>query len=139
MISPLTGVVDAATPDSETARKFQWMVAEFLNDGPRYQLYRAELSQMLADWQTAGASLSPMIDRSPALKEIKPLAHTLSQLGGTGLEALSYLKLGMPPPRDWREQSLARVDEATKPYGALEFVVVAGVKQLVNAAGEVKR
>ena len=139
MISPLTGVVDAATPDSETARKFQWMVAEFLNDGPRYQLYRAELSQMLADWQTAGASLSPMIDRSPALKEIKPLAHTLSQLGGTGLEALSYLKLGMPPPRDWREQSLAKVDEAAKPYGALEFVVVAGVKQLVNAAGEVKR
>ena len=28
----------------------------FLNDGPRHQLYRAELSQMLADWQTAGAS-----------------------------------------------------------------------------------
>ncbi|HWF89205.1 MAG TPA: family 20 glycosylhydrolase [Pyrinomonadaceae bacterium] len=78
MLSPLTGVIDAATPDSETARKFRWMVSEFLNDGPRYQLYRAELSQMLGDWQTAGASLSPMIDRSPALKEIKPLAHNLS-------------------------------------------------------------
>jgi hypothetical protein len=49
------------------------------------------------------------------------------------------LKLGMPPPRDWREQSLVKVDEATKPYGALEFVVVAGVKQLVNAAAEVRR
>jgi hexosaminidase len=139
MLSPLTGVVDAATPDSEAARKFQWMVSEFLNDGPRYQLYRTELSEMLADWQNAGASLSPVIDRSPALKEIKPLAHNLSQLGATGLEALSYLKLGMPPPREWREQSLAKVEEAAKPYGALEFVVVAGVKQLVNAAAEVKR
>lgn len=139
MLSPLTGVVDAATPDSETARKFQWMVSEFLDDGPRYQLYRAELSQMLTDWQTAGASLSPMIDRSPALKEIKPLAHNLSQLGAIGLEALTYLKLGMPPPRDWREQSLAKVDEAAKPYGALEFVVISGVKQLVNAATEVRR
>ncbi|HYV14308.1 MAG TPA: family 20 glycosylhydrolase [Pyrinomonadaceae bacterium] len=139
MLSPLTGVIDAALPDSETGRKFQWMVSEFLNDGPRFQLYHAELKQMLGDWQTAGASLNPVIDRSPALKEIKPLAQNLSQLGATGMEALTYLKLGMPPPREWREQSLAKVDEATKPYGALEFVVVAGVKQLVNAAAEVKQ
>jgi hypothetical protein len=44
----------------------------------------------------------------------------------------------MPPPRDWREQSLLKIEEASKPYGALEFVVVAGVKQLVNAAAEIK-
>ena len=139
MLSPLTGVVDAATPDSETARKFSWMVKEFLNDGPRYQLYRPELSQMLSEWQTAGASLGPVIDRSPALREIKPLAQNLTQLGSTGLEAITYLKLGMPPPRDWRETSLAKVEEAAKSYGALEFVVVASVRQLVNAAAEVKR
>jgi hexosaminidase len=139
MLSPLTGVIDAALPDAEAARKFQWMVSEFINDGPRFQLYHAELSQMLGDWQTAGASLNPVIDRSPALKEIKPLAQNLSQLGATGQEALTYLKLGMPPPRDWREQSLAKVEEAAKPYGALEFVVISGVKQLVNAAAEVKR
>ncbi|HEX5602602.1 MAG TPA: family 20 glycosylhydrolase [Pyrinomonadaceae bacterium] len=139
MLSPLTGVIDAALPDAEAARKFQWMVSEFINDGPRFQLYHAELNEMLGDWQTAGASLNPVIDRSPALKEIKPLAQNLSQLGATGQEALTYLKLGMPPPRDWREQSLAKVEEAAKPYGALEFVVIAGVKQLVNAAAEVKR
>jgi hexosaminidase len=139
MLSPLTGVVDATSPDSEMGRKFSFMVQEFLNDGPRFQLYREELSQTLAGWQTAGASLGPVIDRSPALTEIKPLAHNLSHLGETGLEAISYLKLGMPPPRDWREQSLAKVEEAAKPYGALEFVVIAGVKQLVNAAADVKR
>jgi hexosaminidase len=134
MLSPLTGVVDATTPDSEAARKFAWMAKEFLDDAPRYQLYRAELIQMLADWQTSGASLGPMIDRSPALKEIKPLADNLSHLGKTGLEAISYLKLGMPPPREWRETSLAKVEEAAKPYGALEFVVIGSIKQLVNAA-----
>ncbi|HJY29658.1 MAG TPA: family 20 glycosylhydrolase [Pyrinomonadaceae bacterium] len=139
MLSPLTGVVDATLPDSDTARKFSWMVREFLNDGPRYQLYRAELSQMLADWQTSGASLSPMIDRSPALKEIKPLAQNLSQLGTTGQEAITYLKLGMPPPREWRDASLAKIDVAAKPYGALEFVVISGVKQLVNAAADTDR
>ncbi len=138
MLSPLTGVIDAATPDAEGGRKFSWMVTEFLGDGPRYQLYRPELHEMLASWQTAGASLGPMIDRSPALKEIKPLAHNLSQLGEVGLEAISYLKLGMPPPREWRETSLAKIEEAAKPYGALEFVVISGVKQLVNTAAEIK-
>src|SRR5829696_296731 len=136
MLSPLTGAVDAATADSEVARKFSWMVNEFLNDAPRFQLYRTELGQMLADWQTSGASLEPVIDRSPALKEIKPLAQNLSHLGETGLEAISYLKFGIPPPREWRETSLAKVDEAAKPYGALEFVVIGSVKQLVNAAAE---
>jgi hexosaminidase len=139
MLSPLTGVVDATTPDSETARRFAWMVKEFLEDAPRYQLYRTELSQMLADWQTSGASLGPMIDRSPSLKEIKPLAQSLSHLGETGLEAISYLKLGMPPPREWRETSLAKVEEAAKPYGALEFVVIGSMKQLVNSAADMGR
>ena len=138
MLSPLTGAVDATTPDSEAGRKFSWMVKEFLDDAPRYQLYRPELSRMLADWQTSGASLVPLIDRSPSLREIKPLADNLSVLGATGLEAISYLKLGMPPPKEWRETSIAKLDEAAKPYGALEFVVVSGVRQLVNAAAELK-
>lgn len=139
MLSPLTGVVDATTPDSEAGRKFAWMVREFLEDGPRFQLYHAELTHMLSDWQSSGASLSPMIDRSPALKEIKPLAGNLTQLGTTGLEAISYLKLGVPPPREWRDASAAKLEEAAKPYGALEFVVVSSVRQLVNAAAEPRR
>jgi hexosaminidase len=139
MLSPLTGAVDAATPDSEVARRFALMVNEFLNDAPRFQLYRTELGQMLADWQTSGASLEPVIDRSPALREIKPLAQNLSHLGETGLEALSYLKLGMPPPAGWREASIAKVEEAVKPHGALEFAIVASVKQLVLAAADLKK
>ena len=137
MLSPLTGVIDAATPDAEGARKFSWMVKEFLDDAPRYQLYRAELTQMLSEWQGSAAALGPMIDRSPALKEIKPLTKGLAELGDVGLEAISYLKLGQPPTREWREASTLKLDEAAKPYAALEFMVVPAVKQLVLAAVEV--
>jgi len=136
MLSPLTGVVDAATPDSEAARKFAWMVDAFLADAPRYQLYRSELGQMLAEWQTAGAALEPLIDRSPALKEVKPLANNLSVLGETGLEALTYLKLGMPSTPEWRTASQLKMDEAAKPSGALEFVVVSSVRKLILASGK---
>ena len=139
MLSPLTGLVDAATPDSEAARKFAWMVEAFLADAPRFQLYREELGQVLADWQSSGATLEPLIDRSPSLKEVKPLAMNLSVLGETGLEALSYLKLGVPPTAEWRTASLLKMDEAAKPYGALEFAVIEGVRQLVNAASGTKK
>ena len=135
MLSPLTGVVDATTPDSEAARKFARMVDAFLADAPRYQLYRAELSQMLADWQTSGATLEPLIDRSPSLKEVKPLAMNLSVLGETGLEAMSYLKLNLPSTSDWRTAAQLKMDEAAKPYGALEFVVIPSVRKLILATG----
>jgi hexosaminidase len=135
MLSPLTGVVDAATPDSEAARRFAWMVDAFLADAPRYQLYRAEISQALADWQTSGATLEPLIDRSPSLKEVKPLATNLSVLGETGLEAMSYLKLGMPSTSEWRTAAQLKMDEASKPSGALEFVVVPSVRKLIVATG----
>ena len=136
MLSPLTGVVDATTPDSEAARKFALMVDAFLADAPRFQLYRSELGQMLAEWQTAGAALKPLIDRSPALKEVKPLANNLSVLGETGTEALTYLKLGVPSTPEWRKASELKMDEAAKPYGALEFVVVTSLRKLILATGK---
>jgi hexosaminidase len=139
MLSPLTGVVDATTPDSEAARKFAWMVDALLADAPRFQLYRSELGQMLADWQRSGATLEPLIDRSPSLKEVKPLAANLSVLGETGLEALSYIKLGLPSTPEWRTQSLLKMDEAAKPYGALEFMVIPSMRKLINATAETKR
>ena len=139
MLSPLTGVVDATTPDSEAARKFGMMVDAFLADAPRFQIYRSELGQVLSNWQTSGAALEPLIDRSPSLKEVKPLAMNLSILGETGLEALSYLKLGLPPTPEWRTASLLKMDEAAKPYGAVEFVVIGSVRKLINAAAEQKK
>ena len=139
MLSPLTGVVDAATPDSEAGRKFAMMVDAFLADAPRFQLYRSELSQALAGWQTSGASLEPLIDRSPSLQEVKPLATNLSVLGETGLEALTYLKLGLPPTPEWHTASLLKMDEAAKPYGALEFVVIPSLRKLINAAADPKK
>ncbi len=139
MLSPLTGAVDAAKPDSKAARKFAGMVDGFLADAPRFLLYRAEMTKMLGDWQSAGVSLEPTIDRSPALKEIRPLARNLSDIGTTGLEAVSYLRLNSSPAAEWREANLAKLDEATKPHGALEFMVIPSLRKLVFAATELHR
>jgi hexosaminidase len=136
MLSPLTGLVDAARPDSETARQFAANVDVFLSDAPRFALYRPDLEHTMAEWQTASRALGPMIDRSPALQEARPLASNLSSIAEAGLEAMSYLSAGNAPTAEWRNTQLARLDEAAKPGAALEFVVIPSVRKLVIAAAE---
>src|SRR5256714_6437332 len=136
MLSPLTGLVDAARPDSETARHFNSNVDAFLSDAPRFALNRSDLELTLAEWQTASRTLGPMIDQSPALQEARPLANDLSAIAESGLEALSYLSSGSTPTTEWRQAQLAKLDEAAKPKAALEFVVLTSVRKLVIAAGE---
>ena len=139
MLSPLTGVVDATTPDSEAARRLAQMVDAFLADAPRFLVYREEITKTLDDWEASAVSLNALIDQSPALKEIKPLATNLLDLGATGLESVAHLKLNSPATAEWREMRFATLDEAAKPYGALEFVVIPSLRKLVIAAAEVHR
>jgi hexosaminidase len=136
MLSPLTGLVDAARPDSQTARQFASNVDALLSDAPRFALYRPNLERTLVEWQTAGHALGPMIDRSPALQEARPLANNLSVIAAAGLEAISYLSAGDAPTTEWRNAQLAKLDEAAKPSAALEFVVITSVRKLVIAAAE---
>ena len=136
MLSPLTGLVDAARPDSDTARQFTANVDAFLSDAPRFALYRPDLEHTLAEWQSASHALGPLIDRSPALQEARPLANNLSAIAEAGLEAMSYLSSGSAPTTEWRNAQLARLDEAAKPKAALEFVVITSVRKLVIAAAE---
>jgi hexosaminidase len=134
MLSPLTGLVDAAAPDSEAARKFSLMVDGLLSDAPRFQLYRQEIANVFADWHASSLALNPIIDRSPALEEARPLVRNLAELGITGKEALAYLESGTTATTEWRDAQLARLKEAAKPNAALEFVVIPSLKKLVNAA-----
>ncbi|HEX6622382.1 MAG TPA: family 20 glycosylhydrolase [Pyrinomonadaceae bacterium] len=139
MLSPLTGLVDAARPDSDAARRFHALVEALLSDAPRFEVHSEELRRTLTAWRDAGTELEAMIDASPALHEARPLAADLASLGSAGLEALSYLSRGVAPPAEWRDARLASVEQAAKPKAALEFVVVTGVRQLVVAAAEQPR
>jgi len=136
MLSPLTGLVDAARPDSDTARNFNSSVDALLADAPRFELNRSELERTLAEWQTASRELGPMIDQSPGLQEARPLANDFSVIAAAGLEAISYISSGDGPTMEWRQAQLAKLDEAAKPRAALEFVVMTSVRKLVIAASE---
>ena len=136
MLSPLTGLVDAARPDSDVARQFAAMVEEFLSDTPRFRAYRSDIRDSLTRWRDAGTALNPMIDRSPALQEVRPLAKDLAAVAAAGLEAIEYLSTGNAASSEWRIAQLAKLDQAAKPKAALELVVIPSVRKLVVAAAE---
>ncbi|HWS87781.1 MAG TPA: family 20 glycosylhydrolase [Pyrinomonadaceae bacterium] len=139
MLSPLTGLIDAARPDSEEGRRFNAAVDALLSDAPRLASHAEQLRATLTAWRDAGPELGALIDRSPALHEARALAAELPALGTTGLEALSYLTRGSAPTAEWRDTRLAALDAAAKPKAALEFAVIGGLRQLVVAAYEQPR
>ena len=136
MLSPLTGLIDAARPDSGAGREFAANVDAFLSDAPRFALYRSNIDQTLTEWRTAALGLGPLIDHSPALQEARPLANDLSDIAGAGQEALSFLAAGEGATMEWRDAQLHKLDEAAKPKAALEFVVISSLRKLVIAAAE---
>jgi hexosaminidase len=136
MLSPLTGLVDAARPDSAAARRFAGEVDALLSDAPRFESRARDVENTLAAWRDAGAQLGALMDGSPALAEAKPLAGDLSRMGAAGLEALSYMTKGVAPPAAWRDSRLAVLDEAAKPKAALEFPIIPSLRELIVAASE---
>jgi len=139
MLSPLTGLVDAARPDSGTARQFAALVEGLLSDAPRFQLYRSDIRDSLKIWRDAGIALDPMIDRAPGLQEARPLAKNLADVSAAGLEAINYLATGTAATAQWRDVQLSKLDEAAKPKAALELVIVPSVRKLIIAAAEPRK
>ena len=131
MLSPLTGLIDAAQADAPNARIFNNAVDEMIlnNDA-------AKVRAMLTEWQNAQAKLAPMLDNAAALAEAKPLIENWLNLNAIGLEAVSYLEKNETPPNDWLDAKLRMLDELDKQKAGLQFAVLPGVKMLVAAANE---
>lgn len=139
MLNPLTGLADAARPDSFAALAFNSNVDAMLADPAHSQAYASQLREILTSWRDAGIELKATMDNSPALHEARPLATDLTEMGIAGLEALSFITKGVAPGVEWRDAKLLIMDEAAKPKAAVEFPVVMSLRQLIVAAHELPR
>ena len=134
MLSPLTGLVDAAQADAPRARLFNLAVDEMIsgkavNSAPN-------IRSMLSEWGDAQRKLMPLMDNSAALAEAKPLAENWGNLIALATEAFDYLERSEPPNDDWRAAKLKMLDEVGKPNAALEFAALPGIRLLIVAAAE---
>lgn len=129
---PLTRLVDAAGPDARDARRFADSLERLLAD-PARQAGRADLVALLERWRALAPGLQVLIDASPALHEIRPLADNVVAAANVGLQALGYLTSGSGAPEAWMEATRAHLKLLSKPHGELEMVILPALTRLVEA------
>ena len=135
-LTPLNRVVDAARPESETARQFSELVDAFVTDtgkpGDEAQI-RAELKR----WRDNDAQFQELAKRSAIVEEVAPLSQFLSSASTATLQALDYLGRGEKAPKDWEERQLALLQQAFQPKGQVLLMVVPAMQELIQlSAGD---
>jgi hexosaminidase len=132
-LSPLNRVIDAARPESDTARHFADLV-DGLIEGRADSTAKHEVRTLLMRWRDNQANLQTLETQSFLLQEIVPLSQDLSAVAATGLQALEYLDRGERAPDAWATQQFALLEQAQKPRAQLLLMVVPSVQKLVEAS-----
>ena len=132
--TPLTRMIDAVSPESDTARRFSDLVQTFAQRGYKDQAAEAQIRSYLTTWRDNDARLHPLLEQSFFLQEDVPLSQNLSALGAAGLQALDYLDKGQTAPDSWKTQQMAVIDQAKTRQADMLLMVVAPVQQLVEAS-----
>jgi hexosaminidase len=127
--TPLNRLVDAARPESETARAFAGLVDSM----GRSEMDRAQIRTWLARWRDNDAQLKPLIERSELLREYLPVSESLGRLTAIGLQALDYLARGERPPQVWLAQQRAFLETCRKPQAELRLAIAPSIEKLLNA------
>jgi hexosaminidase len=130
--SPYTRVVDAALPESKTAREFKKLVAVFLEK--KNPDVTEKTKQWLTTWQSNHEKLSGIIKLSPILKEIESMSLNLSKISQIGLEAIEKILSDKKGDIAWYAKNLNLLNTARKSYGQVELVIVPSIEKLVIAA-----
>jgi hexosaminidase len=131
--SPLNRVVDAARPESATARQFALEV-DALVGGTAKPGSEARVRELLGRWRDNQVALQPQFAKSLLLQEVAPISQNLSALGAAGLAALDYLDRGEAAPAAWVAAQLAMVEQAGKPKAQLLIMVAPSVGKLIQAS-----
>jgi hexosaminidase len=132
--APLTRMIDAVYPESETAREFSGLVEQFLRSGYKDQAAEAEIRGWLTLWRNNDRKLRPLLKQSALLEEDVTISENLAMVAAAGLEALDYLDRQQAEPELWQTQQLAVIEQAKKPVAGLLLMVVPPIEQLVKAS-----
>jgi len=125
--TPLNRLVDAARPESDAAREFAGLVADWTAN-------EREIRRRLTPWRDSRSQLIPLLEHSALLEEAAPLAEDVGALAAAGLQALDYLVSGQPAPGSWVKDQQALLDRAAKPRAELLIMIVPSIRKLVEAA-----
>jgi hexosaminidase len=96
----------------------------------------SRLDALFNSWVTAAPALEKLEANSPILQEASAHIAAWPKLGSMGIEALSYLRSGSAPPPGWQDAQNAILHDAVNPHELVDFVVLAPLQKLVEAAAQ---
>jgi len=132
--SPYTRIVDAARPESMTARRFNKLVDELIEN--KANAHTDEIKSMLNLWRNNHKELVKTIKISPVIKEIETLSEDLAAISRIGLISIKYITKGKKKSKRWVNKSMKMLEKAKEPGGQTELMVISGIEKLVKAAGK---
>ncbi len=130
--SPYTRAVDAARPESMTARWVAKTVEAFLQDPA--QANAETIMACLNKWRDNHAQLQQTMIKSPVIRELESLSQDLSDLAAAGLKAMDALLAEQKLDAGWRYEQQAVIERAKKPRGQAELMIIPAVVKLMDAA-----
>jgi hexosaminidase len=136
--TPMNRLVDAARPESDTARQFRDAVDEFLRDAPRLEKPE-DIQAKLRLWRDNDKILTPILEKSPRGTEIVSLSQELSNVAGMGLEAVKFVESKSQPTSSWVESAQHLLDAAQIPQQEVEIAIIPAIRKLLLAAAEFDR
>lgn len=133
---PLTHLIDAVYPESDTAREFSALVQQFIQSLHKDRAAEEQIHSYLTLWRDNDAKLQPVLKDSSLLGEDISISQNLAMAAAAGLQALDYLDKGQSEPELWKAQQIAVLELAKKPVAGLLLQVVPPIEHLVQAAGQ---
>ncbi len=128
--SPLSRVVDAATPDSKEARNFRTLVDDFLSDSNLVLSKREKIKNSLIKWRNNHNELKKIIIQSPILFEIEPMSKNLEQISNVGLEVIDLLSNNEFPNENWIAEVAQIIENSKEPIAQTELMIVESIEKL---------
>jgi hexosaminidase len=132
---PLNRLVDAARPESKSARTFAQLV-DALVAGRADADAKDEIRRWLTRWRDQAAELRATEAHAFLLDEVMPLSERLAGIASGGLEAMDYLEGRQPVPAAWKSEQLALLEQAEKPQAQLLLTVVPSIRRLVELGSQ---
>jgi hexosaminidase len=129
--TPYTRVVDAARPESMTARRFGKLVDEFMLN--KNEETRTEIRFLLMLWVDNHDEFLLITKSSPVIQEMTKMSFNLRLLSETGLEILDGSMNGRVFSEEWKTQKLKLIETAKIPYGQTELALNPTFEKLINS------
>lgn len=132
--TPLNRLVDAARPESRTARLFRQRVATWVSEPTQRGTLLPHLRESLNLWRHNYGALTPLLGKTPALQEITALSENVRDLSQAGLEALEIIQKDGEATAAWLWEISPVLAELRRPDYALDIGIAPGVRDLIQAA-----